>query len=95
MSLRGCSSGHSFVVQDLGAGLQRQGCVECATVVIDLDEVADGGVTAPGLFRPSRPTIFSVLGEEERAEERRSEQHARTSGPSGPRYAFSGAAARR
>lgn len=86
MGLRQCSSDHSFVAHDLGAGMQRLECVECQVVVLDL--VDDDVVSAPGLFKPSPPTIFSVLGEEQRADETPAE------GPEhSGRFAFGGSAA--
>lgn len=41
-------------------------CGICGSVVIDLDAAEDGAtVTVPGLFKPARPTIFSVLRQEQ------------------------------
>jgi ribosomal protein S16 len=43
-------------------------CGNCGSVVIDLDAAEDGAaVTVPGLFKPAKPTIFSVLREEREA----------------------------
>ena len=87
MGLRQCSGDHSFVVHELGAGLRRMECTDCSAVVIDLDDSGETrAVTAPGLFKRSGPTIFSVLGEEQRA----SDPTERRSESSGPRFAFKG-----
>lgn len=68
MGQRGCPGDHEYVVKDLGAGVARLECSRCDSVVIDLDAAKDGSVTVPGLFGPAKPTIFSVLAEEQRAE---------------------------
>lgn len=66
--------------------------------MVDLEAERDGmsAVTVPGLFRPSRPTIFSVLGEEQRAEERGEtvDEQPETDEES-PRYVFGGGVRRR
>lgn len=69
MGQRGCPGDHNYVVRDLGAGVARLECTKCDSVVIDLDAAKDGAttVTVPGLFGPAKPTIFSVLAEEQRA----------------------------
>lgn len=70
-------------------------CRLCDTVIVDLDAAEDGSpaVSAPGLFGPSKPTIFSVLGEETKNEEAPADE------PRGPRhggrFAFGGPAPRR
>lgn len=53
-------------------------------MLIDLDAAEDGlaTVTTPGLFRPARPTIFSVLREEQ--------IEAATAERSGPSFGFGG-----
>lgn len=54
--------------------------------MVDLDAAEDGqSVTRPGLFGPSRPTIFTVLAEERRNEE------APVVATDGPRFALGGA----
>lgn len=86
-----CNGDHDFAVRKLGAGLARMECRLCATVVVDLDAVDEESrpVTSPGLFRPKKPTIFSVLAEEQRAQERSpSEGELAESASTGPRYAF-------
>lgn len=74
--------------------MARLECATCDSVVIDLDAAKDGGgtVTVPGLFGPAKPTIFSLLGAE-----RRAEQAEREDGEPrrGPRFAFQGGVARR
>ena len=63
-----CSGDHEFITRELGAGLRRMECGNCGSVVIDLDAAGDGAtVTVPGLFKPAKPTIFSVLREEQEA----------------------------
>lgn len=43
-------------------------CGKCGWVVIDLDAAVDGStVTVPGLFKAAKPTIFSVLRQEQEA----------------------------
>ncbi|MFP3915016.1 MAG: hypothetical protein ACLFWM_09090 [Actinomycetota bacterium] len=76
----------------LGAGMQRLECRRCDAVMVDLDAAGDGStpVTAPGLFKPARPTIFSVLAEEERERERSIAENVTGEG-AGPRFAFRGA----
>ncbi len=63
MGYKKCDGDHRYASRYLGAGLQRLECEICGSVVIDLDAAQDGRspVTAPGLFKRSRPTIFSVL----------------------------------
>lgn len=63
MGYNKCVGDHRYTSRDLAAGLQRLECEICGSVVIDLDAAQDGRapVTTPGLFRQSRPTIFSVL----------------------------------
>lgn len=87
----GCADGHSFAVTRVGAGLARHECRRCEEVVIDLDAAEDEAVTAPGLFRPKRPTIFSVLAEERRRGQHEAEDRSVLTRP---RYAF-GAGVRR
>jgi hypothetical protein len=90
-----CSGSHEFAVKKLGAGLARLECRRCDTVIIDLDATDDDNrtVTAPGLFRPKKPTIFSVLAEEKREAQEAGEE--RDPSTSGPRYAFGGTVRRR
>jgi hypothetical protein len=88
----GCQGDHEFKTVNLSAGMARLECVHCDMVVVDLDAAEDGLVTAPGLFGPAKPTIFSVLGEERRAEETAQQETPRRSGP---RFAFGGASAGR
>lgn len=93
MGLRQCASDHSFVTRQVGAGLQRLECERCSAVVLDLVESEEQttSVTEPGLFKKSGPTIFSVLGEEQRAyDPPPPEEHEHT----GPRYAFGGSSRR-
>lgn len=54
--------------------------------MIDLDAVKDGAavVTAPGLFKAAKPTIFSVLRQEQ--------IENATPERAGPHYAFGGSA---
>jgi hypothetical protein len=62
-------------------------CADCSAVVIGLDESGEtAAVTAPGLFKRSGPTIFSVLGEEQRASDRPDEPAE----SSGSGFAFKG-----
>jgi len=81
---RRCAGDHDFAVSRLGAGIARMQCTSCGAVMIDLDAAEDGHgtVTEPGLFRPARPTIFTVLAEEQRAEATPKPEAA------GPRYVF-------
>jgi len=90
-----CSGSHDFAVKKLGAGLARLECRRCDTAVIDLNATDEDNrtVTTPGLFRPKKPTIFSVLAEERREEELASEDPDPST--SGPRYAFGGSVRRR
>lgn len=64
-----------------------------------IDLAAEDGsapVTAPGLFGPAKPTIFSVLAEEEREMEKAEESHPRSqSVVHRPAFAFGGSARRR
>jgi len=83
-----CSGSHDFAVKKLGAGLARLECRRCDTVVIDLDASDEDNrtVTSPGLFKPKKPTIFSVLAEERRDGDMAPEP---AEAPvDGPRYAF-------
>lgn len=84
MGQKRCSGDHQYTRRELGAGLLRLECEECGSVVIDLDAAGDGQatVTTPGLFKPAKPTIFSVLREEQ-GDEGSDESESR-----GPRYAF-------
>ena len=66
MGQKRCSGDHRYATRELGAGLRRLECSTCGSVVIDLDAAGDGSaVTTPGLFKPAKPTIFSVLRQEE------------------------------
>lgn len=86
MGKGGCADGHSFNATRVGAGLARLECGRCDVVVIDLDAAEDGAVSAPGLFRPKKPTIFTVLAEEQRRGRHQADEEQ--SGLRGPRYAF-------
>lgn len=88
MGLRSCSGDHDYVTTEMGAGLRRKECARCRAFVVDLDAAGGGSsVSAPGLFRPSRPTLFTVLAEERRAMEAvRSEPEPIPS--EGARYVF-------
>ncbi len=90
MGKQGCPGDHEYVISDLGEGVARLECAKCDSVVIDLDAAKDGGatVTVPGLFGPAKPTIFSVLGEERRAQ--RAEEGVEDASRRGPRFAFQG-----
>lgn len=77
-----CREAHAFDKTNLGAGMARLECADCGTVVIDLDATEERPVTTPGLFGPSRPTIFSVLAEEERDSDPEAEPAGARSGPS-------------
>lgn len=81
-----CTGDHSYTVTVVGGGVSRLVCDNCTAVMIDLDAAKDGeaSVTVPGLFKPARPTIFSVLGAERRAEA----QEDGGSGPTSRRHAF-------
>lgn len=92
-----CEGTHDYEVTNLGAGMARLECHRCQTVMIDL-AAEDGSalVTAPGLFGPARPTIFSVLAEEQRAMEAAVEAPAPPqSVVHRPAFAFGGGARRR
>lgn len=82
---------------DLGAGMARLECSRCGSVRIDLNAAGTGSapVTAPGLFKPAKPTIFSVLAEERRAEQKQAEDMETVPSSRGPRHAFGGSGARR
>lgn len=87
MGKRECIGDHEFESRRLGAGVTRLQCRNCGSVVIDLDAATDGAtVTAPGLFGPSRPTIFTALAQARREQEAAEAE----SGPvrSAPVYAF-------
>lgn len=64
-----------------------------------IDLAAEDGsapVTAPGLFGPAKPTIFSVLAEEQRAMEKTVEANPQPqSVVHRPAFAFGGSARRR
>ena len=83
-----CSGDHAYATRELGAGFQRLECGNCGSVFIDLDAAGDGPtvVTVPGLFGPAKPTIFSVLREEQDNEEEEAAPRA-----SAPRHGFGGA----
>lgn len=83
-----CRGDHEFETRRLGAGVARLRCRRCDLIVIDLDAATDGAaVTAPGLFGPSRPTIFTALAEARR--EMEVEDPERANARSGPSFAFS------
>lgn len=87
-----CEGTHDYEVTNLGAGMARLQCRRCQTVMIDL-AAEDGSalVTAPGLFGPAKPTIFSVLAEEQRAREATVEAHTQPqSVVHRPAFAFGG-----
>ncbi|CAN5828174.1 hypothetical protein BH23ACT5_BH23ACT5_17040 [soil metagenome] len=95
MGHKRCRGDHAFEVSSLGAGMRRMECAHCGALVIDLDaREGQPPVSAPGLFKRSGPTIFSVLGEEARHERARLE-FKDDGEPSGPRYAFEGRPRRR
>jgi len=83
-----CSGDHAYAKRELGAGFQRLECGNCGSVFIDLDAAGDGPtvVTVPGLFKPAKPTIFSVLREEQD-----NEQDEATPRAAAPRHGFGGA----
>lgn len=86
-----CADGHRYTATDLGAGMRRLECRHCDSVTIDLDAAEDGSVTAPGLFGPARPTIFSVLAEEQRKmDQTLAAARAEAGSGGGPRFAFGG-----
>lgn len=97
MGNQGCQGDHEYVIKDLDVGVARLECENCDSVVIDLDAAEKGvaEVTVPGLFGPARPTIFSVLGAEQRAEAGATEESAEVGPRRGPRYAFQGGSTRR
>ncbi len=57
-----CPAGkHQFdLVSGIGAGLQRQKCAICGSVMIDLTEDHELDLVAAGLFAARRSTVFSV-----------------------------------
>lgn len=97
MGYRACEGAHDYGVTKLGAGMARLECHRCQAVMIDL-AAEDGSalVTAPGLFGPAKPTIFSVLAEEERAMEKTEEAPTQPrSVVHRPAFAFGGPTRRR
>lgn len=90
MGYKKCVGDHRYARRDLGAGLQRLECEICGSVVVDLDAAPDGRspVTAPGLFKESRPTIFSVLRREYEDEVGAEEEKAADGWERRPRFAF-------
>lgn len=86
MGYKKCVGDHRYTRRDLGAGLQRLECEVCGSVVIDLDAAQDGRspVTEPGLFKQSKPTIFSVLRREGYGDSDEQDE----GGERRPRYAF-------
>jgi hypothetical protein len=57
-----CRAGkHRFeLVSGIGAGLQRQKCANCGSVMIDLTDDHELDLVAAGLFAARRSTVFSV-----------------------------------
>lgn len=92
-----CYGEHEVVATNLGAGMARLACRHCESVTIVLDAAGDGTepVTAPGLFGPVRPTIFTVLAEEQREAEPPAAAQTGTVLDRGPRFAFGGASRKR
>lgn len=88
---------HEFGVTNLGAGMARRECRSCKAVVVDLAaEDGSAPVTAPGLFGPAKPTIFSVLAEEQREIEKAVEADTKPkSVVHRPAFAFGGLTRRR
>ncbi len=90
MGQKGCSGDHQYATRELGAGLRRLECRNCGSVFIDLDAAGDGSaVTTPGLFRPAKPTIFSVLRQERGQED--TVDLTESIRPRRPRHSFGGA----
>lgn len=97
MGKQSCQGDHEYVIKDLDVGVARLECEKCDSVVIDLDEAEKGEakVTVPGLFGPAKPTIFSVLGAEQKAEAVATEESLEVGPRRGPRFAFQGGSIRR
>lgn len=97
MGNQSCQGDHEYVIEDLEVGVARLQCANCDSVVIDLDAAEDGvaKVTVPGLFGPAKPTIFSVLGAEQRAEAGATDESVDAEPRRGPRFAFQGGSVRR
>lgn len=97
MGNQGCQGDHAYVINDLDVGVARLACENCDSIVIDLDAAENGEakVTVPGLFGPAKPTIFSVLGAEQRAEAVATDESVESGPRHGPRYAFQGGSIRR
>lgn len=91
MSVR-CRKDHQFEAIDSQAGIRRMACRNCAEVQVDLnvgDEVAT--VSTAGLFKPTKPTLFSVLGQDLRERENAAVTEPEPDGNSGRHMVFGGA----
>jgi hypothetical protein len=62
-----CRAGsHRYeLVSAIGAGLKRQKCGNCGSVMIDLTDDSELDLSAAGLFAARRSTLFSVRVTEE------------------------------